>query len=180
MPRLFTGLDLPPDVAFQLELLKGGIPGARWITTDAFHITLRYAGDISDTDAFELDQALSTIEFEPFELQLNGVDFFGGSKPRSLHARVADSDQLTRLQAVHERVCQTIGLPAEGRRYTPHVTLARFRSVSSTDVANFVSRHNLFASRSFPVTRFVLFSSRPGRGGGPYVHEQTYDLACTM
>ena len=178
MPRLFTGLDLPSDVAFQLELLKGGIPGARWIDTDAFHITLRYAGDISDTDAFELDQALAAVEFEPFELQLNGVGFFGGSKPRSLHAGIKENVHLARLQATHERVCQMIGLPAEGRRYTPHVTLARFKSASSADVAEFVSQHNLFASRPFLVRQFVLFSARPGRGGGPYVHEQTYDLAC--
>lgn len=177
MPRLFTGIELPADVVFDLALLKGGIPGARWVEPDAFHITLRFAGDISDTDAFELDRQLSRLHSAPFELQLKGVGHFGGHKPRSVHIAVAASDDLNRLQAAHERLCQSIGLPPEGRRYSPHVTLARLKNAPPEAVNRFVSQHNLFASRQFPVTRFVLFSARPSRGGGPYIHEQTYDLS---
>lgn len=31
MPRLFTGLEVPPDIANELNLLQGGVRGARWI-----------------------------------------------------------------------------------------------------------------------------------------------------
>ena len=31
MPRLFTGLEIPADVAQSLSMLRGGLPGARWI-----------------------------------------------------------------------------------------------------------------------------------------------------
>ena len=31
MPRLFTALEIPRDAALSLSLLRGGLPGARWI-----------------------------------------------------------------------------------------------------------------------------------------------------
>ena len=180
MPRLFTGLELPPDIAFELDLLKGGIPGARWVEAASFHITLRFAGDISDVVADELDRALTQVRIEPFDVRLKGFGYFGGSKPRALFAKVDADERLNRLQAAHERICQTVGLEGEARKYTPHVTLARFKKASVDAVNGFISTHNLYESPPFPVTRFVLYSSRPSRGGGPYALEQTYDLERAM
>ena len=71
---------------------------------------------------------------------------------------------------------QRIGLEPEGRKYTPHVTLARLRDASSRDVADYLAARG-FLSLSFPVSRFVLFSSRASVGGGPYVVEASYPLA---
>jgi 2'-5' RNA ligase len=72
---------------------------------------------------------------------------------------------------------QRLGLEPEGRKFTPHVTLARLRDASSRDVADYLStRAPLFGS-SFRASRFVLFSSRRSVGGGPYVIEADYPLA---
>ena len=180
MPRLFTGLEVPCDVARDLALLQGGIPGARWIDADSYHITLRFIGNVPEDIADELDRSLSLLEFTPFELQLKGASYFGGNRPRALYVGVTGSDELERLQIAHERTCQAIGLPPEARKYTPHVTLARLKNSPLAEVNSFVSRQGLYTSRSFPVTRFVLFSSRPSRGGGPYVHERTYELDRTI
>ena len=100
----------------------------------------------------------------------------GGRKPRALFAKVEADERLNRLQAAHERICQSVGLQGEARKFTPHVTIARFKKTSIDAVNEFVSNHNLYESRPFPVTRFVLYSSRPSRGGGPYALERTYDL----
>jgi 2'-5' RNA ligase len=76
-----------------------------------------------------------------------------------------------------ERKMQRLGLEPEGRKFIPHVTLARLRDASSRDVADYLSvRGPLFGS-SFRVSRFVLFSSRASTGGGPYVVEADYELA---
>ena len=71
---------------------------------------------------------------------------------------------------------QRIGLEPEGRKYTPHVTLARLRDSSNRDVADYLSARGHFRSQPFPVSRFVLFSSRNSVGGGPYVVEASYPL----
>jgi hypothetical protein len=80
------------------------------------------------------------------------------------------------LQAEHERLLQRLGLEPEGRKYTPHVTLARLRDSSSHQVAEYLSARAHYRSASFEVSRFVLFSSRSSVGGGPYVVEADYPL----
>jgi 2'-5' RNA ligase len=71
---------------------------------------------------------------------------------------------------------QRIGLPPEGRKYTPHVTLARLRGGNARDIAEYLTLRGGFVAGTFDVDRFVLFSSRDSVGGGPYVVEETYDL----
>ena len=126
MPRLFTGVEIPADVAQDLAIMKGGIEGARWIDPDNYHLTLRFVGDIPDRMADELTAELQRVVAMPaFNLKLAGMGFFGTRKPHSLHVKAAESPDLRRLQAMHERVCQSVGLPPEQRKFMPHVTLAR-------------------------------------------------------
>jgi len=79
------------------------------------------------------------------------------------------------VQAEQERLMQRIGLEPEGRKYTPHVTLARLRDASSRDVADYLTARP-YRSASFHVSRFVLMSSRASVGGGPYIVEADYPL----
>ena len=84
---------------------------------------------------------------------------------------------LPELQAELERMMQRMGLDPEGRKFTPHVTLARLHDASSQDVADYLSVRGYFPSRTFMASRFVLFSSRASTGGGPYVVEDSYALS---
>jgi RNA 2',3'-cyclic 3'-phosphodiesterase len=81
------------------------------------------------------------------------------------------------VQAEQERLMQRIGLEPEGRKYTPHVTLARLRESSSRDVAEYFAARGFFRTSPFKVSRFVLFSSRASTGGGPYIVEASYPLS---
>ena len=176
MPRLFTGLEIPADVAMSLDFMRGGIIGARWIDRDNYHITLRFVGDIEEGLARELAHSLDSVVAKPFMVRLKGVGTFGGNHPHTLYAGIEDSGEIRRLQATHERLCQMLGLPPEQRRFTPHVTLARLTDAPDFQLQGYIAAHNLYASRPFQVSRFVLFSSRPSRGGGPYAVEEAYDL----
>ena len=176
MPRLFTGVELPSDIADELALARGGIMGARWIDAESFHITLRFIGDIDERLATEITYGLAQAAGPAFGLALKGVDVFGGNRPHTLYAGVEDSPELRRLQAAHERICQRLGAAPDPRRFSPHVTLARLKDADPIGLAQFVRTHSLYRSRPFRVSRFVLFSSRPSRGGGPYAVEQAYEL----
>jgi 2'-5' RNA ligase len=92
-------------------------------------------------------------------------------------ANIAPSRPLIELQAELERLMQRIGLDPEGRKFTPHVTLARLHDASSQDVADYLSVRGYFPSRVFKAERFVLFSARASTGGGPYVVEDSYRLS---
>ena len=175
MPRLFTGLEIPSDLASDLGMLRGGISGARWIDTDFYHLTLRFIGDIDHATARDVCGTLEKIRRPAFTVTLEGLDSFGGGKPRAIVAKAKPAAPLVELQAEQERLMRRIGIRPEPRNFTPHITLARLRDASSTAVAAYLTTRGFF-SRRFEATRFVLFSSRAATGGGPYLVEAAYPL----
>ena len=177
MPRLFTGLEVPADLAESLSLLRGGLPGARWIDRENYHVTLRFIGDVDDEIAHEVAWLLGKVRRREFELQLEGLSAFGGRRPRAVVATAAPSPSVMELQAEHERLLQRVGLEPERRKYMPHITLARLRDSASHEVAEYLSTRGGLRWPAFKVSRFVLFSSRASVGGGPYVVEAAYPLA---
>jgi RNA 2',3'-cyclic 3'-phosphodiesterase len=174
MPRLFTGLEIPAEVALDLQIMQGGIPGARWMDPSNYHLTIRFIGDIETGVAREIAHGLEALRFAPFKVRLKGVGLFGGNKPHSLYAGLEESAELRRLHDQHERLCQTLGLPAEHRKFLPHVTLARLKEAEPRALQRWVEVHSLYSTSQFDVNSFVLFSSRPLKGGGPYGVEAEY------
>lgn len=179
MPRLFTGLEIPPDIRMRLSLLRGGLRSARWIDPENYHLTLRFIGDIDDRTADEVAAMLDTVKRTEVRVRLSGLGAFGSRKPHSIWARVEPTPALLELQAEQERLLQRIGLPPEGRKFTPHVTIARLKGASAREVATWLSIRGHFEAPSFMAARFVLFSSRASQGGGPYLVEEAYPLFAT-
>ena len=176
MPRLFTALEIPRDAALSLSLLRGGLPGARWIDVENYHMTLRFIGDVEGHVADEVANALDRIRRPAFDLTLSGVGAFGSKKPHSLYAGVIASPDLNALQGEIDRICTRVGAPTDQRKFVPHVTLARLRNASDRDVAKYLSGRGNFLTLPFRVGRFVLMSSRDSVGGGPYIVEEAWPL----
>src|SRR5215212_7625315 len=102
MPRLFTGLEIPAELAESLSLLRGGLPGARWIDRENYHLTLRFIGDVDDEVGSEVAWLLGKVRRREFELQLDGLSAVGGRRPRAVVVTVAPSPSVMELQAEHE------------------------------------------------------------------------------
>lgn len=176
MPRLFTGLELPAGAVDALTGLRGGLPGARWIDTENYHVTLRFIGDVDNRTAHSVVEMLDRIRRPTFTITLDGIGVFGGKKPHSIYASLQAPPDLSALQAEQERLMQKIGLPPDSRKFAPHVTLARLRGVSPASIAAYMEARGGFYWGPIQIDRFVLFSSRSGQGGGPYVVEETFPL----
>jgi 2'-5' RNA ligase len=101
---------------------------------------------------------------------------FGSKKPHAVFAGVTPAPEMYALQAEIERICQRLGLPADPRKFTPHVTLARLRNARTEDVAHYLSGRGNFHTAPFTVNRFVLMSSKESVGGGPYLTEEVFPL----
>lgn len=176
MPRLFTALEIPRNAAMSLSLLRGGLPGARWIDVENYHITLRFIGDVDGRTADEIVERLDRIDRPEFQLRLEGIGSFGSKKPHSIWAGVSPSPEMYALQGEIERICQRIGLPPDPRKFTPHVTLARLKYSRVDDVVHYLAGRGNFQTSTFTVPRFVLLSSRESVGGGPYLTEEVFPL----
>src|SRR2546423_12347286 len=108
MPRLFTALEIPREIALSLSMLRGGLPGARWIDRENYHVTLRFIGDIDDALAREIADLLAQVRRRAFEVRFNGLHSFGGRKPRAVVATIPPVPPLAELQAEHERIMQRV------------------------------------------------------------------------
>lgn len=179
MPRLFTGLAVPPAIADALRAWQGGLPGARWIEPGDFHVTLRFIGDVDATTADDVVEALSEMRVRPaLTVTLDGLGIFGGDRPRALYASVVPEAELTDLQAEQERLVRRAGVEPERRKFIPHVTLARLRRDATPEAAAmYLSQAPVFAPLTYTSDRVTLFSARDSTGGGPYVAEAEFPFA---
>ncbi len=174
--RLFTAIAIPDEVAAPLTMIQAGVPGARWSSREQLHLTLRFIGEVDGRDAAAIDDALSTIAAPGFRLTIKGVGQFGGKNPSALWAGVEANEALMHLERKIESALQRVGLPAESRKYTPHVTLARLKGASRGRVMDYLTDHALFACPSFEVSGFILYSSQLTSDGSVYRAEKAYRL----
>ena len=178
MLRLFVALALPAMLKTQLAAMAGGIPGARWVPPENYHLTLRFIGEVEPWQAEEVDAALAAIRAPRFDLALKGVGTFEkGGRISALWVGAERSEALHHLQGKVETALQRVGLEPERRRFAPHVTLARTDKAPPDKLVGFVHAHSLFRAPTVPVEQFTLYSSRLGKEQAVYTPEVDYDLA---
>ena len=152
------------------------VAGAKWAEPENLHLTLRYAGDIDNRKAADFAEELSYIRVPVFDLKLAGLGAFGGNDPHTIWAGVEGGDALEQLARANERAARNVGLAPETRKFKAHITLARLRGARPVEVARVLERHATYKSDSITIEQFVLFSSRPLIGGGPYAVEDEFPL----
>ena len=176
--RLFVALDLPWALREQLHALAGGIPGARWVPAENYHLTLRFIGETPSHRAEEIDTALSALRGRGFELTVTGLGLFEkAGRVTAIWAGVERNPQLDHLQTKIENALQRAGVEPQRRRFNPHVTLARLDSVLTPRMADFMQARNLFRAEPVAVRHFTLFSSQLGKEASVYTPEVEYALS---
>ncbi len=177
MIRLFAAIALPDEIGEGLLRRQQGLPGAKWRPRSAFHITLRFVGEVAETQAEDLDAELATIAGEALTLNLEGVGAFGeGDAIEAIWAGVAENPGLRRLAARCESAARRAGLKPDRRAWKPHVTLAYLHRPDPGRVAAWIQGHNLLKSPPFRVSGFGLYSSWMGGEAAVYRLEASYPL----
>ncbi len=178
MPRLFVAIDFPEAVRDRLATLAGGVPGARWVPSEQFHLTLRFIGEVDHGQLDDIVEALAGIEAREFPVRIKGVGHFPPrGAPRVLWAGIEDGDGPARLHGKIEAALARLGVAPDRRKFFPHVTLARLRDAPLGRVRDFLARHADFASEPVAVSAFHLYSSLLGAGGAVHRIEASYALS---
>lgn len=176
MHRLFVAIRPPAAIRSQLLSLMTGIGGARWQEDGQLHLTLRFIGEVDGRTAEDIFQTLQNVRHPPIETTLDGIGMFDRKgRIDAIWAGVKPVDTLTALHHKIDRALIRIGLPAEGRAYRPHITLARLNRQSG-DVSDFAALHAGLSSPVFSHNAFGLFESRLGHDGARYEQVARYPL----
>lgn len=177
MPRIFVALELPTTVKRGLERLCAGLPGARWLSTDQHHLTLRFIGDVDGTVFKDVTAALDGIDRDGFTLSLTGLGYFGqGRKAHTLWVGIQAEPALFELQERIEAILTTIGLEPQRRKYTPHVTIARLKGAPIARLAEYLAANEAFSSGPITIDSFALFTSFLSHNGAIYTLESSFPL----
>jgi len=132
--RLFVALDIPADVraaiAAVVEKLRPTCKAARWVRLEGAHVTLKFIGEVPVQSIEAIKTALTTVSF-PGAIQIffRGIGFFPSERhPRVLWAGVVAGPELRALAEAVVNSLAPLGHAHEKRAFSPHVTLARFKS----------------------------------------------------
>ena len=178
MIRLFAALAVPSDIAEALVELQQGPSEARWRPIEAFHITLRFFGEVAENRADDLDLELSRAPGQAMSLEFEGVGAFDeGPDIRALWAGVKANPALERLARRCEIAARRAGLKADARGFRPHLTLAYLRRPDPTRIAAWMAANSLFRTIPFISKGFGLYSSWRTDAGSTYRLERYYRLA---
>src|SRR5271170_1424181 len=98
MIRLFAAIAVPFEIGAGLVRRQQGLEGARWRPTEAFHITLRFFGEVSEAVADDIDAELNVVSGEALTLALEGVGSFqDGDDIHAVWAGVEENPGLQQL-----------------------------------------------------------------------------------
>jgi 2'-5' RNA ligase len=178
MPRLFVALDLPDLVKLSLEPLTRGLGDVRWLDPEQQHLTLRFIGELDNGRTNDVVEALALVPGTPFELTLRGLGHFPlRGAPKVLWVGVARCPELGRLKHHIDRALAQAGIEREGRKFTPHVTIARIGApLVPVRLGTYLMRHSLYRSEPFAISSFHLYCSVLKPGGAEHQLEASYEL----
>jgi RNA 2',3'-cyclic 3'-phosphodiesterase len=172
--RLFIAVSLPAPERARIrataERLEATFPDARWTAEEALHVTVRFLGAVESDRLGDVTAALDAVarRHGGFAMTIGGPGAFPDARrPQILWLGVNDGGALARVAASLDRSLRPLGFAAEGRPFTPHVTLARRRR----GAAPAMRRGGLPACdfrATVQVTTLDLMRSHTDRGGARY------------
>lgn len=181
--RLFTGFDLPEEVVGELERLQSVLrPTARinWSPPANLHLTTKFIGEWPEERLEELREALASLApRQPLRIAVRGLGFFPNPRsPRVFWAGVEGPPELAALAAETDRALARLGVPAESRPYSPHLTLARIRTPVPLDGLHAaIARLPSTEFGEFTADRFWLYRSRLSPSGSVYTKLSEFPIA---
>jgi len=181
--RLFTAIDLPPEIIDRLDALMRTLrPLApiAWSPLANLHITVKFIGEWSEPRLAEIERALTLPARAPIPIRIAGLGYFPNRTVwHTFWAGVDASPQLAALSEDTNRALAKLVAP-DARAYTPHLTLARYKGAAALrKFDEEVARAGQPDFGSFTANRFYLYRSKPGPSGSVYTKLSEFPFTTT-
>lgn len=174
MHRLFVAIRPPRKVRAWLLARMGGVAGARWLSEDQLHLTLRFIGEVERPLAEDVALALGSVRIVALAVEPRGIGTFEHrGRPETLWAGIEPQQPLKALHYKIDQACVRAGLDPERRAFAPHITLARL-SRDSGPIDFLLEREGGASGPAFMVDGFGLFESHRGPDGATYTLIEHY------
>ena len=182
MKRIFTAIDISDEarrkVSDYITNLRAEFSNVRagWERAEKLHLTLKFLGDINETQLHNLTEAVneSAKQISDFKLRISKTGAFPSKKKaRVLWLGIEDeTENLQKLNEILEIECERKGFAREKRDFKAHLTIARLREPQKS--MELIERHlrNDFESDEFTVSEITIYESRLQKSGSIYTKMQ--------
>lgn len=154
--RLFAAIRVPPQIHPGIAQAATHLHermGVREIAPENWHLTLRFMGDVDDSAAGKIADALAGVRFAPFTVRLSGAGAYPSADfPRAIFI-AGESKGAEELAMKVDAALAPFNLQKE--RFSVHVTVARSRGAG--DIGDFLKLAGEVGS--FEASSFCLMKS---------------------
>ncbi|MDD8019653.1 MAG: RNA 2',3'-cyclic phosphodiesterase [Acidobacteriota bacterium] len=166
--RTFIAIDLSPDIKDRLVSLVNHLKplsrDIKWVARENYHLTLKFLGEISDSEVEEVKGAMEKVvgRHHSFNLKLKGLGSFpsGTSRIRVVWVGIDGGEELLSLQKDMEDELEKKGFPKESRSFSPHLTVGRAKIPEKQQkLANELVNNNQLELGSMLIENIIFFQS---------------------
>ena len=184
MKRVFIAVKVDPDgeLLRMISTLKSllAAENIRWVDPVNIHITMAFLGDTPDEKIKILAGMLKDkcSGYHEFDFILSGAGVFKSySDLRVIWAGIKSPEKLYALENKISEGLKSTGFIIEERRFNPHLTLGRVKSIK--DIGNLktvLERYNDIEFQKVVVKEVILFESILTQAGPVYKSLGKYPL----
>ncbi|MDP3283432.1 MAG: RNA 2',3'-cyclic phosphodiesterase [Desulfobacterales bacterium] len=166
--RAFIALRLPENILssinkIQEDLKQCRLP-VRWVRPENIHLTLKFFGNINESDTEIIGIAMSDCAgcCSSLTLSAKGIGVFPSvARPRVIWAGLSgQASMLLSFQDALEKRLEESGFKKEDRPFKGHLTIGRFKDrVDSEKLIEAMRKHKDFNTDVFDVGEIILFKS---------------------
>ncbi|MCJ7580678.1 MAG: RNA 2',3'-cyclic phosphodiesterase [Candidatus Aminicenantes bacterium] len=139
--RTFVAIDLDNRIKTNIQRIIDRLDtrdgSIKWISRQAMHITLKFLGEISESQQSDVENLLDklTNEHSSFILQCRGTGTFPhkSRNPRVLWIGLDKNEHFDAFHCDIEEEMAGLGFPKDNRLFSPHLTLGRIKKKAQLD-----------------------------------------------
>ena len=171
--RAFISIGLPDDIRADVfhtfeKLSSSGLVLGNFVDKSNLHLTLKFLGEITESQAIDVESKLNEINFSNFGLSLG--DF--GFSPSENHIKIIwvelVGEGLVDLHKEIDEKLSELGFITTHKEFVPHLTIARVKEIRNKDLFNEKLKKIHLKKKSFAIEGFDLMKSELMREGPVY------------
>ncbi|MBQ7643504.1 MAG: RNA 2',3'-cyclic phosphodiesterase [Spirochaetales bacterium] len=164
--RAFLALDINDAAKAELSRLAAQLKSqchGSFPTSDMYHMTLAFLGDITETQAEALCRVLEGVaeKYSPFDLRLCRLGYFAMPNAATVFCSTERDNTLLSLAQDVYRAAWDVRIPFDDKPFRAHITLGRRVDLSSIRLNSLEVEHVSFPAKGITLYKSTLRPSGP-------------------
>jgi len=183
--RTFVSVEIPEKFSEQIVNIQKELektkPDIKWVEPENFHFNLKFLSSRTEAEITKISEKTKavTLRHKKFMLSIEQIGCFpSDSSPRVVWLGVQQGkEEISNLANDIDESCSKLGIEKEKRKFEPHLTLGRIRSLKNQEaLVKKINENRNIQIGTFKVSKILLMQSKLSPKGPTYSILGKYDL----